>query len=149
MKSWRSGIGLSPEHCLVALQPWQGEEKKGFCWEPHIGSKSRGSQETICGVGLGCHSLESKAGCQIVSKAWDYVQRWPWFHVWHWVPPSIGWVWAARPRWSDLVWKQIGDLRWGCWRNGRISHHSLFPYFSLFIPCWNFHMNGKHPTHTF
>ena len=39
---------------------------------------------------------------------------------------------------SDPVWFQIDDLRWGCWRNGRISHelHRWIPW-----PCWLFEVS--------
>ena len=40
---WRLGIRWGREHCLAELQPWQGDEIKGFCWEPHVDHERGGS----------------------------------------------------------------------------------------------------------
>ena len=49
-------------------------------------------------------------------------ERQLWSHVWRWGPSIVRWVEAECPRWSDLFWNQIGDLRWSCWRKGRILY---------------------------
>jgi len=89
-------------------------------------------------AGIGFHRqtvLRARQDVRLYQKVEIYPEGWPWSLVWDWGPPSIVKRFkAACPRWSDQVWIQIHNLRWGCWRKRMILRQLRWwiPW-----PCWD------------